>query len=535
MSRTLLIGLDGAPFTLLDSLIEQGVMPFLGEFAGRCARANLRSTPHPLTPPAWTSIITGRSPANHGIFDFIWAEQRDTQHYFTLHNFRDIRVETVWSIAGRQHRTATTLNFPLMAPPPRIRGHVVPGFVSWKYLRLNVHPRELWDELKRIPDFNVKQVAWDFEQEKKAEQGVPADEYEAWVEFHIARERQWFEIARYLMRERPSDLTAVLFDGVDKILHMGYRFVDPRCFPEPSTEHDRRIRGKCLEYFATLDGFLRELVELHGDAGRVFIVSDHGFGPSSFVFRCNTWLAEQGYLFWQDLDSLDGAARRGAEKVADGHFVLLDWDRTTAYARTVTSNGIFITVAERPGAPGVPPASYAAFREELVRRLLDIRHPETNQPIVKDVLLKDEVFAGPHNAQAPDLTLVMSDHGFISVKNKQPIVLVRPLVEGTHYPDGVFLASGPGIRRGTRLSDLSVVDVTPCVLHSLGLPIPSDLEGRVSEEMFERSFLASRLVAVGPPTLEPEEGERALEDSGLLEDDGAEAIFQQMKSLGYME
>ena len=535
MNRTLLIGLDGAPFSLLDSLVELGVMPFLGELARQSARANLRSTPHPLTPPAWTSITTGRSPGNHGVFDFIWAEQRDAQHYFTLYNFRDIRAETIWSIAGRQRRTATTLNFPLMAPPPRIRGHVVPGFVSWKYLRLNVYPRELWEELKRIPNFDVKQLAWDFEQEKKAEQGVPAEEYEQWVDFHIARERQWFEIARHMMRERPCDLTAVLFDGWDKILHMGYRFVDPKTFPELPTDEDRRIRRRCLEYFAALDGFLRQLVELNGDEGRVFVVSDHGFGPSSFVFRCNTWLAEQGYLFWQDLDSLEGAARQSAEKVADGHFVLLDWDRTTAYARTVTSNGIFIRVANRPGEPGVPRESYAAFREELVSKLLKIPHPETGQPIVKDVLRKEQFFPGPHNAHAPDLTLVMSDHGFISVKNKQPTVLIRPFIEGTHHPNGIFLASGPGIQRGVTLSDLSVLDVTPCLLYSLGLPLPSDLEGRLPEEAFEPSFLARRPFASGPATLDPEQSEQSLEDSGLLEEDEEEAVYQRLKSLGYME
>ena len=60
-----------------------------------------------------------------------------------------------------------------MAPPPQIDGYVVPGFVSWKYLRLNVHPRNLYDELKALPGFDVKELAWDFEQEKKAEQGVP--------------------------------------------------------------------------------------------------------------------------------------------------------------------------------------------------------------------------------------------------------------------------------------------------------------------------------------------------------------------------
>jgi len=69
-NKVLMIGLDGATFTLLDPLVEQGVMPFLGAVLNRGVRANLMSTRHPLTPPAWTSMITGRSPTSHGIYDF---------------------------------------------------------------------------------------------------------------------------------------------------------------------------------------------------------------------------------------------------------------------------------------------------------------------------------------------------------------------------------------------------------------------------------------------------------------------------------
>ena len=61
-NNVLMIGLDGATFTLLDPLIEQGVMPFLGSVLNNAVRADLMSTRHPLTPPAWTSMITGRSP-----------------------------------------------------------------------------------------------------------------------------------------------------------------------------------------------------------------------------------------------------------------------------------------------------------------------------------------------------------------------------------------------------------------------------------------------------------------------------------------
>ena len=49
--KTLLIGLDGATFTLLDPLMDQGVMPFLKSFLAGGARAALRTIVPALTPP----------------------------------------------------------------------------------------------------------------------------------------------------------------------------------------------------------------------------------------------------------------------------------------------------------------------------------------------------------------------------------------------------------------------------------------------------------------------------------------------------
>ena len=68
--KTVLIGLDGGTFTIFDALIDEGVMPFLKEFLASSARADLLSVIPALTPPAWTSLMTGRHPGNHGVFDF---------------------------------------------------------------------------------------------------------------------------------------------------------------------------------------------------------------------------------------------------------------------------------------------------------------------------------------------------------------------------------------------------------------------------------------------------------------------------------
>src|SRR5208282_4880985 len=97
-----MIGLDGATFDLLDPLVEQGVMPFMGSVLKRAVRADLMSTRHPLTPQAWTSMITGRSPEAHGVYDFLRpAFLPDGSIFLKLNDYRDNHCETIWSIANR--------------------------------------------------------------------------------------------------------------------------------------------------------------------------------------------------------------------------------------------------------------------------------------------------------------------------------------------------------------------------------------------------------------------------------------------------
>ena len=69
--RVLMIGLDGATFSLLRPLSQAGVLPFLTGLIRGGTAARLISTRNPLTPPAWTSMTTGRPPEVHGIYDFM--------------------------------------------------------------------------------------------------------------------------------------------------------------------------------------------------------------------------------------------------------------------------------------------------------------------------------------------------------------------------------------------------------------------------------------------------------------------------------
>ena len=244
-NKTILIGLDGATFTVLDPLMERGVMPFLRDFVADGVRAPLQSVVPALTPPAWTSLMTGKRPGRHGVFDFFQKEAPDSR-YFRFAVSQDIRTPTIWSLASGEGKRITALNFPLMFPPPDVNGCVVPGgWMPWKQLRLGCHPAGLFDRLKTLPSFNARELAMDMSLEEKALEGCAEDEYAGWIALHTRREQRWCDILSYLMREEPADLTAVLFDGVDKLQHLCWRFLDPACRSENPSPLERTITELC--------------------------------------------------------------------------------------------------------------------------------------------------------------------------------------------------------------------------------------------------------------------------------------------------
>uniref|UniRef100_A0ACD5GS42 Uncharacterized protein n=1 Tax=Desertifilum tharense IPPAS B-1220 TaxID=1781255 RepID=A0ACD5GS42_9CYAN len=53
-----------------------------------------------------------------------------------------------------------------------------------------------------------------------------------------------------------------MFDGVDKIQHQAWRFLDPKLLSENPSAWERRMCNLCLEYFRQLDGYIRALVTL---------------------------------------------------------------------------------------------------------------------------------------------------------------------------------------------------------------------------------------------------------------------------------
>ncbi len=119
----------------------------------------------------------------------------------------------------------------------------------------------------------------------------------------------------------------------------------------------------------------------------------------------------------------------------------------------------------------------------------------------------------PRNATV----IVLSDHG------EQPISGA-----GDHAPYGIFIASGPAIRRGVVFQGASVLDIAPSLLHMFGAPIPLDMDGKLLPQIFEASWLSTH-----PPRYADIDTSLSVDEEVITE--GREEMLDQLKALGYIQ
>ena len=128
IDRLLVLGLDGATWTVLDPMIRRGLMPNLARLLSSSASGTLRSTIPPVTTAAWTTMMTGCNPPGHGVFDHRYFDAAEGR--MKVNHSGRIRVPTLWKTLSEADRTVVCLNLPGLFPPPKLRGILVSGMDS---------------------------------------------------------------------------------------------------------------------------------------------------------------------------------------------------------------------------------------------------------------------------------------------------------------------------------------------------------------------------------------------------------------------
>jgi predicted AlkP superfamily phosphohydrolase/phosphomutase len=126
------------------------------------------------------------------------------------------------------------------------------------------------------------------------------------------------------------------------------------------------------------------------------------------------------------------------------------------------------------------------------------------------------------------LLVVCSDHGFRGPGQTADGALMLGVY--MHGDFGIVGLLGSNVRKGGRILDADVLDVTPTILYALGYPLAKDMDGTVLTDAFTEDYLRAHPVAF-VPTYETGQRPAGAPVSSAVD----EKVKAKLKALGYIQ
>lgn len=301
--RILLVGIDGAEWSVARPLIEDGRLPNLARLMENGAYCGLRSLePKEKSPVIWATIATGKLPEKHGIGDYV-VEGTDR---LTTSNMW--RARPFWDILGERGRKVGVVGWLVSWPASEVHGAMVTDYFRYAPkpgrppVERTTYPESLADELEplrvtadRIADEEIADFVnlggalsgeeaqrlplEEMFQEINAINGLGKRVYD--FKDLMAGDLTFLSAALHLIEKSDPQVLAVYLRGVDSASHRFWADAHPGEVGFRVSETDRRVFGRTVErYYQRADEMLGRLLEAFGEDATVIVCSDHGFeGP----------------------------------------------------------------------------------------------------------------------------------------------------------------------------------------------------------------------------------------------------------------
>jgi predicted AlkP superfamily phosphohydrolase/phosphomutase len=507
--KTIVLGLDGGTFSLLEPFSEKGYLPNISHLLKQGAKGILKSVYPAITAPAWVSFMTGLLPDKHGIFDFIDHSQ-ETAVKRVIAASR-IQAPPFWNLAGECQKRVIILNVPITYPPYPVNGVMLTGMLTPSLANVFTYPPELGPSLLETLGSYYINIPW----RKYLPSAVSKYIYDL-TEATRARTKY----LRHLMETQEWDLTVAIFTEVDSIQHALWCYLDEFDGRDIlASSKGENIREKAIEYYRYLDRCIGEILEQVRGPYRLIIVSDHGFGPLLKRIHINQWLNQQNLLSYRKfrlsmermlaltrklakpLDIFDWRSKlRGRARTVQYLDVTrdtIDWSKTKAFSAFRTEQGIYVNLDGRQKQGTVKSTEFDAIREETIEKLLKLEDPFTQEPIPLKAFKREDLYQGPFASFAPDILVNAYDMGYPLDDLFYKDIFELPTWDsgtGTHRTDGIFIAYGPGINEARHVEGARIIDVAPTLMYSMGLPVPNHMEGKILEDVFQETLLEKQPV-----------------------------------------
>ena len=559
--KVLVLGLDGATWDILGPLTASGDMPNLARLMNGGTAGTLRSIFPPLSPVAWTGVMTGKNSGKHGVYEFL--EFDHNPNLGRVNSSRSIKSPLLWEIASRHGKKSVAAAVPMSYPPRPFSGVFLGDFLSPAKASDFTNNPALLAELEA--HLGGPYRPWDTTVHDGGRELEAVETLTEFLDHHL-------RTVEFLINRCEWDLFMYDLMATDRIQHELWHTWDPSHRVAQGRDLSAARRG-FIDFWKRLDDGIGRIAALASSDTNLILMSDHGFGGIEWYVNFNVWLLEQGLIQLQDslyvkqkrwfyqrgvtpewfyglmarfgnakgrVSRFRGKQMSWVDAIADTMFLSrkhINWSQTKAYAQG-NFGQIFLNLKGRQPSGCVDPADARTVLDDIKTRLQALTHPETGEPLVEQIYERDDLYSGPYASMSPDLTVVLGDWKYrtIGLYDFTTNRMISPAFgpTGDHRLEGIFVGHGPGFRAGGQLANnANLLDIAPTALHLLGVPLPSDLDGRILREAVD----SSQLPESEEESLKPESfsdlSSSPQDDSGYSDED--EAIIQQrLADLGYL-
>ena len=414
VKKTVLIGLDGVPYRLISDLASNGTLAHTRNIINCGTFRKMESSIPEVSNVAWSSIITGKNPGEHGIFGF--TDIPIGTYRLSFPNFNNLKALPFWE--REAEKRSAIINGPSTFPVRKMNGIHIAGFVALDLERA-VYPSSMISQLKEF-DYRVDVDA------SKADKSVDL----FLKDLNITLQAR-IDIYRHIWTQEDWDFFMFVFTGTDRISHFLWDAYEDR---------NHEYHSDFLRFFSKLDEVIGEIASRLTEDDLLVLISDHGFELLEKEVNVNFLLNEAGFLF---LEEDSKKSYKGIER------------KTKAFA--LDPGRIYINLKQKYPKGSVTPDDYKKILCEIEERFKTL---ELNgKKVIRKIYRKEDTYKGPYVYSAPDLVL-MPERGFnLKAGLKATKLFENSRFTGKHSQDDAFLLINKKIEEGCLPENLKIQDI----------------------------------------------------------------------------
>ena len=425
--HVIMISLDGFGWKMfLDN--PKAKIPTIRKLLAEGAGGPMKVAFPSVTWVSHTSLATGAFPREHGVTgnSILNRKSGEIENLIgdSVFNKGDlVKVPTIYDLAKTQRNMKTAaISWPLTRGSNTLDYIVAEAYSQAVYVK-TAKPDTFFDKLKS--------------------HDIPVERFGLWSELAVSQREDWLttRVANYLIEKDTPDLMLVHFLVTDSYSHL-YN------------------AGSAESYWAAeyLDDRVREIIEKLKEKGiyertNIFIVADHGFHNITKAIKPNVLLKLNGYLNVDNKGVINSQKAITVMNHGAAHVYVLD-----------DENRAKILADIKPKLEKLE--GIKAVYDQADFNKLGLPDPKDDHRMA-DLIL--EAMPGYY---------IIND--FDGVSTLGPVAYAATHGHDPDHPDmmATFIASGPDIKKGVRLDDVTVMDVTPTIAKILNLKMPESWPGK---------------------------------------------------------